>query len=107
MAVRRIVRAVTEPPKILGPPIAILVPRTLDTHADAPNRLSRPSSCISFISQERTSHIIDITQHRSKSGKSKNNLIYINWYNIERVVITIYGFECFYLLYYWKVDTFQ
>jgi hypothetical protein len=28
-------------------------------------------------------------------------------YNIERVIITIYKFECFYLLHHRKVDTFH
>jgi hypothetical protein len=80
----------TEPPKILGPPTAVLVPRTLDYHVDAPNSSTGPDSCIFFnISQERTLHITGITQYRSKSRKSYNNLIYINWYNIERVIITI------------------
>src|SRR5688572_23771111 len=70
---------VTEPPKILGPPIDGLVRRTLDSLVDAPNSSTGPTSCIFFnISQERTSHITDITQHRSKSRKSYNNLIYIN-----------------------------
>jgi hypothetical protein len=77
---------VTEPPKILGPPTAVLVPRTLDSHADAPNSLTGPSACIFF----------HISQHQGKSGKDYNNLIYIEKYNIERVIITIYGFECFY-----------
>jgi hypothetical protein len=43
------------------------------------------------LSQERSSHIIDITYHQSKSRKSYNNLIYIHKYNIERVVITYTG----------------
>jgi hypothetical protein len=98
---------VMEPPKILGPPTAVLVPRTLDSHANAPNSLTGPSSCIFSISQERSSHITNITQHQSKSGKDYNNLIYINKYNIERVIIIVYGFECFYLLHHKKVDTFH
>jgi hypothetical protein len=73
--------AVTEPPKILGPPTAVLVPRTLGSHIDAPNSLTGPGSCIFFnIFQERTSHITDITQPQSKSGKSYNNIIYISRY---------------------------
>jgi hypothetical protein len=47
------------------------------------------------IARERLAHNIDITYHRSKSGKSwsksgknYNNLIYIHKYNIERVIIT-------------------
>jgi hypothetical protein len=100
--------AVMEPPEILGPPTAILVPRSLESHTDAPNSSTWRNSCIFFhISQEHTSHITDITQHWSKSGKSYNNLIYINRYNIERVIITIYGYECFYLLQHMKVDTFD
>jgi hypothetical protein len=60
---------VTEPSKILGSPTAVLVPTTLDSHADAPNSSTGPSSCIFLISQVRTSHITDITPHWSKGGK--------------------------------------
>jgi hypothetical protein len=71
--------AVTEPPKILGPPTFVLVPRTLDSHADAPNSSTGLDSCIIFnISQEHTSHFTDITYNLCKSRKSCNNLIYID-----------------------------
>jgi hypothetical protein len=71
--------ALTEPPKILGPPTIVLVPRTIDSHADAPNSSTGPDSCIFFdISQERISHFTDIKHNRSKSRKIYNNLIYIN-----------------------------
>jgi hypothetical protein len=39
---------VIEPPKILGPPTAVLVPRTIDNHADAPNSSTEPDSFIFF-----------------------------------------------------------
>jgi transposase InsO family protein len=61
---------VTEPPKILGPPTAVLVPRNLDSHADAPNSFIGPDSCIFFnLSQERISDFIDITQIEVKAER--------------------------------------
>jgi hypothetical protein len=45
-----LIPAVTEPPKALGPPIDVLVLRTLDSHAGAPNSSIGYVSCISFTS---------------------------------------------------------
>jgi hypothetical protein len=41
---------VTEPPKILGSPTYVLAPKTLDSHASAPNGPIGPVSCIFFTS---------------------------------------------------------
>jgi hypothetical protein len=54
---------VTEPPKLLGPPTAVLVQRTLDNHVDAHN-YSTSSVSISFLAQERFTRHADITTHR-------------------------------------------
>jgi hypothetical protein len=42
--------AVTEPPKVLGPPIDVIILRTLDSHAGALNGSAGPITCISIIS---------------------------------------------------------
>jgi hypothetical protein len=54
--------AVTEPPKILGPPIDVLVPRTLDSHASAPNSSTGPDSYI-FFTSPKSVHPISQTLH--------------------------------------------
>jgi hypothetical protein len=41
---------VTEPPKVLDPPIDVLVLRTSDSHAGLNNDLASPVICISIIS---------------------------------------------------------
>jgi hypothetical protein len=53
---------VTKPPKILGPPTDVLVPRILDSHTDAPNSLTKPDSSISFTSLKSV-HPISQTLH--------------------------------------------
>jgi hypothetical protein len=61
---------VMEPPKILGPPTDVLVPRTLDSHAGAPNSSTGPNSCISFTSPKsvypisQTLHTIGVKAER-------------------------------------------
>jgi hypothetical protein len=57
-----LIPAVTDPLKILGPPTDVLVPRTLDSHADAPNSSTGPDSCISFTSPKSV-HPISQTLH--------------------------------------------
>jgi hypothetical protein len=53
--------AVTEPPKVLGPPTAILVLRTSDNPIGARNHLTSSVICILIISpQERFTHHADI-----------------------------------------------
>jgi hypothetical protein len=62
--------ATTEPLKILGPPTVVFVPTNLDSHADAPNSLTGPDSCIFFnTSQECTSHFTDITHIEVKAKR--------------------------------------
>jgi hypothetical protein len=59
--------AITEPPKILGPPIDVLVQRTLDSHAGVHNGSAGPSYLyLHHIAQERLTHHADITHHQSK-----------------------------------------
>jgi hypothetical protein len=55
---------VTEPPKTLGPPIVVLVKRTSDNPAGAPDHLTSLVSCIPYLSQERFTRHVDITIHR-------------------------------------------
>jgi hypothetical protein len=45
-----LIPAVTEPPKVLGPPTDVLVLGTLDSHAGAHNGSTGPVTCISIIS---------------------------------------------------------
>jgi hypothetical protein len=63
-----------EPPKVLGPPTDVLVPRTLDSHAGAPNSSIGPDSHISFISPKSV-HPISQTLHTMRV-------------KVERVTIT-------------------
>jgi hypothetical protein len=54
---------VTEPPKSLGPPTVVLVQRTSDNPAGAPESLDKFDICIPYLSQERFTHHADITIH--------------------------------------------
>jgi hypothetical protein len=56
--------AVTEPPKSLDPPTVVLVQRTLDNPAGAPESLDKFGICFSYLSQERFTCHADITNHR-------------------------------------------
>jgi hypothetical protein len=70
--------AVTEPPKLFGPPTVVLVQRTLDNHVDAHNYLTSSVS-VSF-SRPRVSHSSRRYYNTSKeriSGSNYSNLIYI------------------------------
>jgi hypothetical protein len=49
--------AVTEPPKVLGPPTDILVPRILDSHAGAHNDSASSVVCIFIIPPKSASPI--------------------------------------------------
>jgi hypothetical protein len=49
--------AVTEPPKVLGPPIDVLVLRTSDNHVDAHNHSTSSIICIIIISAKSASPI--------------------------------------------------
>jgi hypothetical protein len=53
---------VMEPPKILGPPTDVLVLKTLDSHAGAPNGFTGPVYFISFTSPKSV-HPISQTLH--------------------------------------------
>jgi hypothetical protein len=49
--------AVTEPPKLLGPPTVVLVLRTLDNHVDARNHSTSSVTVSSFISPKSVSPV--------------------------------------------------
>jgi hypothetical protein len=69
--------AVIEPPKSLGPPIVVLVPRTLDNPAGAPDHLI--SSVSEFLTFPRAFHPSRRHYNTSKvrkCGNSYNNLLY-------------------------------
>jgi hypothetical protein len=55
---------VTEPPKLLGPPIVVLVQRTSDNPIGAPESLDKFGICFSYLSKERFTRHADITNHR-------------------------------------------
>jgi hypothetical protein len=55
---------VTEPPKSLGPPTVVLVQRTSDNPVGAPESLDKFGICFSYLSQERFTRHVDITDHR-------------------------------------------
>jgi hypothetical protein len=56
--------SVTEPPKSLGPPTVVLVPRTSDNPAGVPESLDKFGICFSYLSQERFTRHADITSIR-------------------------------------------
>jgi hypothetical protein len=70
--------AVTEPPKILGPPTYVLVLRTLDSHAGALYGSAGPITCISIISPKNAYPITQALHIIVVSGKDYNNIIYIH-----------------------------
>jgi hypothetical protein len=55
---------VTEPSKSLGPPTVVLVQQTSDNPADAPESLDKFGIYFSYLSQERFTRHVDITDHR-------------------------------------------
>jgi hypothetical protein len=57
-----LIPAVTEPPKILGPSTDVLVLKTSDSRAGAPNGSVGPVSCIAFTSPKSV-HPISQTLH--------------------------------------------
>jgi hypothetical protein len=73
--------AVTEPPKVLGPPTDVVVLRTSDNHVDAHNHSTSLIFCIVIISPKSAS---PITRHYTHSRSMEiaeadyNNIIYIN-----------------------------
>jgi hypothetical protein len=70
--------AVTEPPKVLGPPTYVLVLRTLDSHAGALNGLVGSITCISIISPKSVYPITQTLHAIGVSRKDYNNIIYIH-----------------------------
>jgi hypothetical protein len=61
---------VTEPPKSLGPPIVVLVQRTLDNPVDAHNHLTSPVSA-SFSLPKSVSPVTQILQNIGGTNKRK------------------------------------
>jgi hypothetical protein len=55
---------VIEPSKSLGPPTVVLVQRTSDNPAGAPESLDKFDICFLYLSQERFTRRTDITIHR-------------------------------------------
>jgi hypothetical protein len=55
---------VREPPKLLGPPIVVLVQKTLDNPVDAHNHSTSSVSDPYFLAQERFTRHADITTYR-------------------------------------------
>ena len=68
--------AVTEPPKSLGPPTVVLVQRTSDNPAGAPDHLTSSVSEFLFLSQERFTRHTDITIHRRYENAEAVTIIY-------------------------------
>jgi hypothetical protein len=62
--------AVTEPPKLFGPPTIVLVQRTLDNPVDAHNHLTSSIS-VSFFSPKSVSPVTQILQHIGGTNKRK------------------------------------
>jgi hypothetical protein len=62
--------AVTEPPKLLGPPTVVLVQRTSDNPVDAPVHL-KSSVSISFTFPKSVSPVTQILHHIGGTNKRK------------------------------------
>jgi hypothetical protein len=65
--------SVAEPPKVLGPPIDVLVLRTSDNHVDAHNHLTSLVFCINIIPPKSASPITQ-TYITSKERISESGL---------------------------------
>ena len=63
--------SVAEPPKVLGPPIDVLVLRTSDNHVDAHNHLTSLVFCINIISPKSASPITQTLHHIGGKNKRK------------------------------------
>jgi hypothetical protein len=71
-------KTVTEPPKSLGPPTVVLVQRTSDNPAGAPESLDKFGIYFSYLSQERFTRQADITSIRdTKMRKQLHKLTFI------------------------------
>jgi hypothetical protein len=62
--------AVTEPPKLLGPPTVVLVQQTLDNPVDGPNHLTSSVS-VFFTFPKSVSPVTQILQHIGGTNKRK------------------------------------
>jgi hypothetical protein len=69
--------AVTEPLKSLGPPTVVLVPRTLDNPAGAPESHDKFGICFLYLSQERFTHHADIITHRRYENAEAITITYL------------------------------
>jgi hypothetical protein len=58
-----LIPAITEPPKVLGPPTDALVLRTSDNHVDAHNHLTSSVFCINIIPPKSASPITQTLHH--------------------------------------------
>jgi hypothetical protein len=67
---------VIEPSKLLGPPTVVLVQRTSDNPAGAPESLDKFGICIPYLSQERFTRHADITIHRRYENAEAVTIIY-------------------------------
>jgi hypothetical protein len=67
----------TEPPKSLGPPTVVLVQRTSDNPAGAPELLDKFGICILYLSQERFTRHTDITIHRRYKNAEAITITYL------------------------------
>jgi hypothetical protein len=61
-----LIPAVTEPPKVLGPPTVVLVLKTLDNPVDAHNHSTSLVLYLHHSAQERFTRHVDITSHQRK-----------------------------------------
>jgi hypothetical protein len=72
-----LILAVMEPPKSLGPLTVVLVQRTLDNPAGAPESLDKFGICIPYLSQERITRHVDITIHRRYGNAEATTITYL------------------------------
>jgi hypothetical protein len=69
--------AVTEPLKSLGPPTVVLVPRTSDNPAGAPESLDKFGICFLYLFQERFTHHADIIIHQRYENAEAITITYL------------------------------
>jgi hypothetical protein len=65
-----LIPVVMEPPKLLGPPIVVLVQRTSDNPVDAPDHLTSSVS-VFFTFPKSVSPVTQILQHIGETNKRK------------------------------------
>jgi hypothetical protein len=69
--------AVAEPPKSLGPPTVVLVQRTSDNPAGAPDHLTSSVSKFPYLAQERFTLHADIIIHRRYENAEAITITYL------------------------------